>query len=78
MPVLANIIGDVFNAFLNLLGFVMAFFYRFIPSIGISIILLTITIMIVLFPLNTRQARSMVEMQRAQPEIKRLQQQYKV
>ena len=77
MPVLGNIIGDVFNAFLNLLGFIMAFFYRFIPSIGISIILLTAVLRLIVWPLTAKQAKSMLAMQRAQPEIKKLQAKYK-
>jgi YidC/Oxa1 family membrane protein insertase len=77
VPLLANIIGDVFSAFLNLLGFVLAFFYRFIPSIGVSIILLTVVLRLLVWPLTAKQARSMLSMQRAQPEIKRLQAKYK-
>lgn len=77
MPVLANIISDVFNVFLNSLGFVLAFFYRFIPSIGIAIILLTVVLRLLVWPLTAKQAKSMLSMQRAQPEIKRLQAKYK-
>ena len=77
MPLLANVIGDVISAFLNLLGFVLAFFYRFIPSIGVSIILLTVVLRLLVWPLTAKQARSMLSMQRAQPEIKRLQAKYK-
>ena len=77
VPVLANIIGDLFNGFLNALGFVLAFFYRFIPSIGIAIILLTVVLRLLVWPLTAKQAKSMLAMQRAQPEIKRLQAKYK-
>ena len=77
VPVLANIIGDLFNGFLNVLGFVLAFFYRFIPSIGISIILLTVVLRLLVWPLTAKQAKSMLSMQRAQPEIKKLQAKYK-
>ena len=77
VPVLANIIGDLFNGFLNALGFVLAFFYRFIPSIGISIILLTAVLRLIVWPLTAKQAKSMLAMQRAQPEIKKLQAKYK-
>ena len=77
VPVLANIIGDLFNGFLDILGFVLAFFYRFIPSIGIAIILLTVVLRLLVWPLTAKQAKSMLAMQRAQPEIKRLQAKYK-
>jgi len=48
-----------------------------IPNLGISIILLTFTIMLLLYPLTAKQARSMIAMQMVQPEIKRLQAKYK-
>jgi YidC/Oxa1 family membrane protein insertase len=39
--------------------------------------MLTILVMLVMFPLTAKQARSMLAMQRAQPEIKKLQAKYK-
>ena len=42
-----------------------------------AIILLTVTVMLLLFPLTAKQARSMIAMQRLQPEIKKLQAKYK-
>ena len=58
-------------------GAVLAFFYALIPNLGVAIILLTITVMIVLFPLTAKSARSMLAMQRLQPEMKKLQAKYK-
>ena len=62
---------------LELLGGVLAFFYQVIPIYGISIILLTITVGIILFPLTLKQTRSMRAMQEIQPEVKRLQKEHK-
>jgi YidC/Oxa1 family membrane protein insertase len=59
------------------MGWVLAFFYSIIPNAGISIILLTIVVRLILFPLTAKQAKSMIAMQRAQPEIKKLQAKYK-
>ncbi|MGQ0825167.1 MAG: YidC/Oxa1 family membrane protein insertase [Actinomycetota bacterium] len=63
------------------IGWLLAFFYSFFPNeswgLGVAIILLTCTVMLVLFPLTAKQTRSMIAMQRAAPEIKRIQQQYK-
>jgi YidC/Oxa1 family membrane protein insertase len=59
------------------IGWILAIYYRFIPSLGIDIILLTCTVMLVLFPLTAKQARSMIAMQKVQPEIKKIQQKYK-
>jgi len=61
----------------NALGAVLAFFYAIIPNEGVAIILLTITVMIALFPLTAKSSRSMLAMQRLQPEIKKLQAKHK-
>ena len=53
------------------------FFYAIIPNAGIAIIMLTIVVRLILFPLTAKQAKSMIAMQRAQPEIKKLQAKYK-
>src|SRR5947199_8137904 len=55
----------------------MAWLYALIPSYGIAIILLTVAVRLVLYPLTVKQTKSMQAMQRLQPEIKRLQQKYK-
>ena len=59
------------------IGWLLAFFYTFIPSLGVATILLTLAVMAVQFPLIAKQARSMIQMQRVQPEIKKIQQKYK-
>lgn len=56
--------------FLNLL-------YSLTNSYGGAIILLTIVVMIVTAPLTLKSTRSMLELQRHQPELRRIQQQYK-
>jgi len=55
----------------------LAGFYAIAPSFGLSIILLTVAVRIVLLPLSIKQTRSMREMQRIQPEVKKLQAKYK-
>jgi YidC/Oxa1 family membrane protein insertase len=59
------------------IGWLLALFYSVIPNLGISIILLTITIMLILFPLTAKQAKSMIAMQKLAPELKKLQAKYK-
>ena len=61
----------------NALGAVLAFFYAIIPNEGVAIILLTVTVMLLLFPLTAKSSRSMLAMQRLQPEIKKLQAKHK-
>src|SRR6266516_2137727 len=67
-------LDPLYNAF----GAVLAFFYAIIPNEGVAIILLTITVMLVLFPLTAKSARSMMAMQRLQPEMMKLYQENKV
>lgn len=55
----------------------LAFFYDLWPSYGGAIVLFTLAIMLVLSPLSIKSTRSMIKMQRVQPELKRLQAQYK-
>jgi YidC/Oxa1 family membrane protein insertase len=61
----------------GVMGRVLAFFYSVVPSYGLSIALLTISVRILLVPLTTKQVKSQQAMQRIQPEIKRLQAKYK-
>lgn len=70
-------LSAIWDAILDALGTVLAFFYAIVPSYGIAIIGLTILIRLALFPLTAKQARSMLAMQRIQPEIKKLQAKYK-
>jgi YidC/Oxa1 family membrane protein insertase len=69
--------GSPFDPVYNFFGAILAFFYSIIPNLGVAIILLTILVMLVMFPLTAKQAKSMMAMQRAQPEIKKLQAKYK-
>ena len=69
--------GSPFDPVYNFFGAILAFFYSIIPNLGVSIILLTVLVMLVLFPLTAKQAKAMMSMQRAQPEIKKLQAKYK-
>jgi YidC/Oxa1 family membrane protein insertase len=69
--------GSPFDPIYNFFGAILAFFYSIIPNLGVAIILLTVLVMLVMFPLTAKQAKSMLAMQRAQPEIKKLQAKYK-
>src|SRR5947209_10800404 len=69
--------GSVFDPLYTALGWVLAKLYDFIPNYAVAIILLTVAVRLVLYPLTVKQTKSMQAMQRLQPEIKRLQQKYK-
>jgi len=69
--------GGLFDPIAKPLAAVLAFFYSLVPNYGIAIVLLTIAMMIVLTPLTIKQTRSMLVMQKLQPEMKKLQEQHK-
>lgn len=58
-------------------GDIMSFIYRIIPNFGLTIIILTIMVKLITFPLNNKQIESSKRMQKLQPEIKKIQQKYK-
>ncbi len=70
-------IGSLFQPIFHLFGWLLAFFYGLIPNYAVAIILLTIVIMGALTPFTIKSTKSMVAMQKLQPEIKKLQQKYK-
>jgi YidC/Oxa1 family membrane protein insertase len=70
-------VGSLFQPIFHLFGWLLAFFYGLIPNYGVAIILLTIVIMGALTPFTIKSTKSMVAMQKLQPEIKKLQQKYK-
>jgi YidC/Oxa1 family membrane protein insertase len=72
-----SIIGTVLHPIFVLVGYVLAFFYGLIPNYAVAIALLTIAVMIVVFPLTRASARSMMRMQLLAPEMKRIQNRYK-
>lgn len=69
--------GGLFDGLKNLLGTALAFFYDLIPSYGLSIIFLTIAVNLLLFPLTLKQTRSTRAFTAIQPEIRRIQKEYK-
>src|SRR3954462_8908318 len=71
------IVANIWDSVREGIGWVLAFFYSIIPNSGVAIILLTVAVRLVLFPLTAKQAKSMIAMQRVQPEIKKLQAKYK-
>ncbi|HUZ41142.1 MAG TPA: membrane protein insertase YidC [Acidimicrobiales bacterium] len=70
-------IGKIFQPIYDLLGRILAFFYGLVPNYAVAIALLTLLIMGVLTPLTIKSTKSMISMQRLQPELKKLQQKYK-
>lgn len=67
----------MFEGFYSFFSSVLNWFYTLVPSYGGAIIMLTLAVMAVITPLTLKSTRSMLQMQRLQPELKRIQQQYK-
>ncbi|HJX61166.1 MAG: hypothetical protein A2V75_07860 [Actinobacteria bacterium RBG_16_70_17] len=68
--------GQIWDGIREGLGAVVSAFYEVVPNLGVAIILLTIAVGVLLFPLTLKQTRSMKAMQEMQPELKRLQKEH--
>src|SRR4030065_1523404 len=68
--------GQIWDGIREGLGAVVSAFYEVVPTLGVAIILLTVAVGLLLFPLTLKQTRSMKAMQEMQPELKRLQKQH--
>jgi YidC/Oxa1 family membrane protein insertase len=71
------VISDVFQVLLDSLGWVLAKIFDLIPNYGVAIIILTLLIRLILFPLGMKQIKSMQHMQAIQPKVKEIQKKYK-
>lgn len=74
--------GELFNSLVDGMTSLTHWLYGLtgsmgIPSYGLAIIILTVLIKLVLFPLNQKQMISMKRMQEIQPKIKEIQARYK-
>lgn len=72
----------MFDWFIGILQDVLTFFYNLTSFVGISnygwaIVLMTIVIKMILYPLTAKQVRSMKGLQILQPKMKALQEKYK-
>ncbi len=56
---------------------ILRFFYKFIHNYGIAIILLTVLVRALFYPLSQKSMKSMKEMQKLQPKIAQLKEKYK-
>ena len=69
--------GQLLTGLEKVLGSILAFLYGIVPNYGVAIILLTILVNLLLFPLTLKQTRSTRAFQQIQPEIRRIQKEYK-
>ena len=74
---LASTIGQIAHPFYVAFAWLLALYYSLVPNYIFAIALLTITVMVVVFPITQRGTRSMMRMQLLAPEMKKLQARYK-
>ncbi len=67
----------MFGSIAEILLVVVRFFHKLVPNWGIAIILLTIVIKIIFFPLTYSSTKSMVKMADLQPKVKAIRAKYK-
>lgn len=77
-----GIFSSIFAPIEYILNIALTALYNFtatfgVPSYGLAIILLTVLIKILVYPLTKKQLKSMKAMQRIQPQMKKLQEKYK-
>ncbi len=69
--------SPLFQGLLDGIGAVLAWLYGLIGNYGVSIIILTVLIRVILLPLGVKQIKSMQAMQAIQPKVKEIQKKYK-
>jgi len=74
---LFQLIGRIFHPLFELFGLILAGLYAIWPNYGFAIAGLTVIIMLALTPVTVKSTKSMLAMQRLQPEMKKLQAKYK-
>jgi len=65
------------DAIAEVFSVLISFIYDYIPNFGIAIIIMTLMVKLVTFPLNNKQIKSAKKMQVLQPEMKKIQNKYK-
>src|SRR5471030_607558 len=74
---IASTIGNIGHPFYVIFARVLAYFYELIPNYAIAISLLTLAVMILVFPITLKGTRGMMKMQLLAPELKKIQARHK-
>ena len=73
----ASVIGQIGHPFYVAFAWLLAFYYSLIPNYAVAIALLTLSVMIVTYPITLRGTRGMMKMQLLAPELKKSQAKFK-
>jgi YidC/Oxa1 family membrane protein insertase len=65
------------DAIAQFFGVLLSYIYDYVPNFGLAIIIMTVLVKLVTFPLNNKQIQSAKRMQTLQPEMKKIQAKYK-
>ena len=65
------------NAISNLLGHILRIIFEFVNNYGLSIVVFTLFVRLLLVPLMIKQIKSQKAMQAIQPKIKEIKETYK-
>ncbi|MFO7929695.1 MAG: YidC/Oxa1 family membrane protein insertase [Candidatus Humimicrobiaceae bacterium] len=65
------------DAIAEVFSVIISFIYDYVPNFGAAIIIMTLMVKLVTFPLNNKQIKSAKRMQVLQPEMKKIQEKYK-
>ena len=60
----------MFDGLFEIVAQILSFFYDLVPNYAIAIALLTLLVMVITTPLTLKGTRSMIQMQRLQPEMR--------
>jgi YidC/Oxa1 family membrane protein insertase len=61
--VVLSFIDSILSPIENGLGNIISFLYNIVPNLGVAIILVTMMLMLLLYPLTHKQQKSMLAMQ---------------
>jgi YidC/Oxa1 family membrane protein insertase len=67
----------MFDGLFEIIAKTLAVFYDLVPNYAFAIAMLTLVVMVITTPFTLKGTRSMIQMQRLQPEMRRLQVQHK-
>jgi YidC/Oxa1 family membrane protein insertase len=67
----------MFDGVFDVFAEVLNFFYTLVPNYAVAIALLTLLVMVITTPFTLKGTRSMIQMQRLQPEMRKLQLKHK-
>jgi YidC/Oxa1 family membrane protein insertase len=69
--------GSILDPIAKPIAGLLAYIYGVVPNYGVAILILSVLWMILISPLTLKSTRSMLAMQKLQPQLKRLQEQHK-